>query len=127
MVDKKTIEQFFGRLKLYFTSGHSIVLYIPWFITQTTVTYYLVIQNAPVLEIYFSRFYIFFILFSTIYPAGAILLGYWYLKRTSLYASESSTSIRQNPYNTDLAKAVKCYAEGKNSEALEILKKWSTE
>lgn len=114
-----------GRLKLYFITGHSLILYLPWFLTQTTILYYLLIENVSDLKSAFPHYYIFFILFVIIYPTVTTLLGYWYVRKSELFPSELTTSFKQSPYNRDLAKAVSLIAQEKNQEAVKLLEKWT--
>ena len=120
-----TFERLFGRIKLYFTTGHSLVLYIPWFVTNTTIWYYLLIQSIPALQAMFPQYYTFLIFFIVLYPIFTIFLGFWYVRRSELFPSELGTIMRQNPYNVDLAKAISLIAEGKNSDAIKVLEKWT--
>ncbi len=124
-LDGKNRQRIFGRLKLYFTVGHNLVLYIPWFLTQTTIWYYLLIESIPSLKAAFPHYYMFFIIFIACYPVAVGLLGYWYVRRSELYPTELSISMKQNPFMRDLARSISLVAEGKNNDAVEVLKRWT--
>ena len=124
-IKEKKMQKIFGRIKLYFTTGHSLILYIPWFITQTTIWYYLLIESVPSLKAAFPHYYIFFVAFIALYPLTTTLVGFWYVRKSELFPSELATVFRQSPYNTDLAKAISLIAQEKNLEAVKLLEKWT--
>jgi hypothetical protein len=59
----------------------------------------------------------------TFFPTCAAI-GYWDFKKGS-YPTEASVSISATAYYTDIARALKLIAQGKNEEAIAVLSKWS--
>jgi hypothetical protein len=119
------VEQFLGRVRLYFQTGHNLILIIPWLVTQTTIWFYLLIENIPLIQTLFPNYYIFLVLFGIIYGLFTILFGFWYVRRSELFPSESLVRVRQNPYYRDIAKAIILLSEDKKEEVKEILNKWT--
>ncbi len=118
-------QKFIGRVKLYFTTGHSLLIYIPWFVTQTALWYYLLIESIPSLEVAFPNYTIFLTLFIISYPLTITLLGHWYMRRSDVFPGEVSVATKQNPFYTDFATALTYLIEDKNSEAAALLEKWT--
>lgn len=121
----RTLEKFLGRCRVYFQTGHSLVILVPWFITQTTIWYYLLVRNVPALEALLPRYHLFLVMFAAGYVVVTALLGYWYVRRSELFPSEVEVQARQNPWVKDLAQALMLIAQGENQEAVKVLEKWA--
>jgi hypothetical protein len=72
-------------------------------INTLTVTYFLAIEKAPILQEIFPSFLI-YILFTTMIGVPLlILVGYIHFRRTAAYGSEAEVQVESNPYYYKLA------------------------
>ena len=78
------------------------------------------------LRIIFSSLLAFAIVFFLFYVPLAIIIG-WYDYKKFAVPVESTIGAKASPYNRDIAKALMLIAEGRNKEAVEVLKKWIEE
>ena len=118
------IEKFLGRVHLYFQTGHSLILILPWIISQTTIWFYLLIENIPELSMIVPNYFMFLIIFSLCYGLFTIFFGYWYVRRSELFPSEQLIRTKMNPYNRDLARAIILLSDGKKEDVKALLSKW---
>jgi len=89
-----------------------------------TIQYKLVVETVPFLSSIFSHLIYFAVVFILTYIPLAVFIG-WYDYRRFAMPVELTLRARTNPWTRDLARALICLAEGKNEEAVEILKKWT--
>lgn len=90
-----------------------------------TIQYYILVKNIPFLASLFPRLYIFVATVLAIYIPLTIFLGRRDFKKMTVPV-ETGLMARYNPYNRDIARALRLIAEGRNEEAIEILKKWES-
>jgi len=114
-----------SRYWTYFRRGHSIYLAF-WlsFANFITIQYNLLVKNVVFLRDIFTHLTYFAIAFLLLYIPAAMIIG-WYDYRRFAVPVESTLRARANPWTRDLARALICLAEGRNEEAVEILRKWT--
>jgi len=109
----------------YFRRGHGTYLvFFLSFANFIVIQYRLLIQYVPVLEILFSNIIAFAIAFFLVYVPLAILIGRYDFRKFAVPV-ESTIAAKASPWNRDIAKALILIAEGKNREAVEVLRKWA--
>ena len=115
------------RLWIYMRRGHGTYLvFFLSFANFVVIQYRLLVQYVPVLKLVFSSLTAFVVVFFLVYVPLAILIG-WYDYRRFAVPVEATLGARASPWRRDLAKALILIAEGRNEEAVEILKKWTKE
>ena len=67
-------------------------------INVLTVTYFLAIENYPVLQAIFPTFCHYIIIIVGIGVPLLVLVGYFHYKRSQAYAAEADINIEANPY-----------------------------
>ena len=72
-------------------------------INTLTVTYYLAIEQAPILKEVFPSFTIYIIFVSLIGVPLLVFIGYAHFRRTEAYGSEAEVQVESNPYYYKLA------------------------
>jgi len=83
----------------YFRQGWSIYFaFIFAAINTLVVTYYLAIENIPILKEVFPTFYVYFLIVSSVGIPLLILVGYIHFKRTKAYEAEADIFIEANPF-----------------------------
>ena len=83
----------------YFRMGWSMYFaFILAALNTLTVTYYLAIENYPVLKQIFPSFELYIIIIVSIGVPLLILIGYAHYKKTQAYRSEVDIWIESNPY-----------------------------
>jgi hypothetical protein len=108
----------------YFRRGHNTYLvFLLSFANFLTIQYRLLVEYVPALKMLFINFTSFLIAFLAIYFPVAVLIGWYDFKRFSVPV-EASIGALTSPWNRDVALALKLIAEGRNSEAVEVLEKW---
>jgi hypothetical protein len=84
----------------YFRSGWSMYFaFILAAINTLTVTYFLAIENYPVLKSIFPSFEQYIVIIISIGIPTLILIGYAHFKRTQAYRAETDVWIESNPYH----------------------------
>jgi len=84
----------------YFRSGWSMYFaFILAAINTLTVTYFLAIENYPVLKSIFPSFEQYIVIIVSIGIPALILIGYAHFKRTQAYRAETDVWIESNPYH----------------------------
>ena len=68
-------------------------------INTMVVTYYLAIENIPILKIVFPSFYVYLAIVASIGIPILILVGYAHQKRTSSYKAEADIYYESNPHS----------------------------
>ena len=87
------------RAWFYFRQGWSTYFaFIFAAINTLTVTYYLAIENLPVLKQFFPSFILYLITVSVIGIPVLVSIGYVHYKRSSAYKAEAAINIESNPY-----------------------------
>jgi len=114
-----------SRYWTYFRRGHNIYLAF-WlsFANFITLQYNLLVKNVAFLKDIFTHLTYFAIAFLLLYIPAAMIIG-WYDYRRFAMPVELTLRARTNPWTRDLARALICLAEGRNEEAVEILRKWT--
>lgn len=113
------------RLWTYFRRGHST--YLVFFISFANfivIQYRLLVEHVPALKLVFANILAFATAFFLAYVPLAILVG-WLDYRRLAVPVESALAAKYSPWARDLAKALILIAEGKNKEAIELLRKWA--
>jgi len=83
----------------YFRQGWSTYFaFIFAAINTMVVTYYLAIENIPVLKEVFPTFYVYLLVISSIGIPLLILVGYAHFKRTKAYRAEADIYYESNPF-----------------------------
>jgi len=111
----------------YFRRAHGtyLVFFIS-FANFVVIQYRLLVEYVPMLKMLFSSLTAFAITFFLVYIPLAIIIG-WYDYRKFAVPVDSSLSAKASPWHRDVAKALMLIAEGRNKEAIEILRKWAKE
>jgi len=121
---RRNPKNFILRLWTYFRRGHSTYLvFFLSFANFIVIQYRLLVEYVPVLQLVFSSLMAFAIVFFMVYIPLAVIIGYLDYKHFAVPVDMALTA-KASPWNRDLAKALILIAEGKNKEAVEILKKW---
>jgi len=111
----------------YFRRGHGTYLvFFLSFANFIVIQYRLLVEYIPAMKLMFSSLLAFAAAFFLIYVPLAILIG-WYDYKKFAVPVESTIGAKASPWNRDIAKALMLIAEGKNKEAIKILKKWTKE
>ena len=93
-------ENFFFRLWFYFRQGWSTYFaFIFAAINTLTVTYYLAVENYPVLQSIFPTFIQYVVIIASIGIPILILVGYSHYKKTQAFQSEADIALEVNPYH----------------------------
>ena len=71
-------------------------------INTLTVTYYLAIENIPILQTIFPTFVTYVMIIVSIGIPLLIAIGYIHYKRSAAYSSETDVIAESNPYNYKL-------------------------
>ena len=128
----------------YFRMGYSSYFaFIFAAINTLTVTYFLAIENYPVLKEVFPTFTIYTIIAVGIGIPMLVCVGYFHFKRTTAFRSETAINFESNPFsrrmlvNTELSLKINQElialllkmqkGEKTNEEALEQIQKTQTE
>ena len=108
----------------YFRRGHGTYLaFLLSFANFMVIQYRLLIEYMPALKAIFSQLLIFAATFFLVYVPIATVIG-WYDYRKFAVPVDASIAAKTSPWARDLARALMFMAEGKNKDAIEILKKW---
>jgi len=92
-----------SRAWYYFRLGYSTYLtFLLGYISTLITVYYLAIKNLPDLLNIFPHFVPFAILATVIGVPFSIAIGWFHLKRSSLFSSETDISVESNPWNYKL-------------------------
>ena len=87
------------RFWYYFRMGWSTYFaFIFAAVNTLTVTYFLAIENYPILKEIFPTFELYLMTIITLGIPTLILIGYLHFKRTPSYRSESAINYESNPY-----------------------------
>lgn len=120
-VDRKR----FLRWWVYFRRGHSTYLvFLLSFANFIVIQYRLLVEYVPALEVLFSNLSAFAVTFFLVYLPLAVIIGWYDYKRFAVPV-ETAVAARANPWVRDLATALAFIAQGKNNEAVKVLKKWA--
>ena len=83
----------------YFRTGWSVYLaFIFAAVNTLTVTYFLAIENYPVLKEIFPSFLHYIVIASVVGIPFLILIGYAHFKRTASFKAEADINIEANPH-----------------------------
>jgi len=85
----------------WFYFRHGFMTYFAFIlaaINTLTVTYFLAVDNYPVLNIMFPSFEIYILLITLIGTPLLILIGYAHFKKTQAFRSEIEVFLESNPY-----------------------------
>jgi hypothetical protein len=87
------------RFWYYFRTGwQTYFAFIFAAINTLTVTYFLAVENYPVLKEIFPTFIHYIVVLLLVVVPILIFIGYAHFKRTSAYSSEADVVIESNPY-----------------------------
>ena len=87
------------RFWYYFRTGwQTYFAFIFAAINTLTVTYFLAVENYPVLKEIFPTFIHYIVILLLVVVPILIFIGYAHFKRTSAYSSEADVVIESNPY-----------------------------
>jgi len=121
---RRNPKNFILRLWTYFRRGHSTYLvFFLSFANFIVIQYRLLVEYVPVLQLVFSSLVAFAIVFFVVYIPLAIVIGYLDYKKFAVPV-DTALVARASPWNRDLARALILIAEGRNKEAIEVLRKW---
>ncbi len=91
---------FLYRLWYYFRQGYGIYLtFIMGFISTIVTVFYLAITHIPELAVWFPNLWIFSLLVISVGVPLAIGLGWYHMKGSGLWGSETDINNESNPYN----------------------------
>lgn len=86
----------------------------------------MLVEHIPALKIVFSSLTSFALTFFFVYIPLAVVIGWLDYKRFAVPV-DTALVAKASPWNRDLAKALILIAEGKNKEAIEVLRKRAEE
>ena len=87
------------RFWYYFRTGwQTYFAFIFAAINTLTVTYFLAVENYPILKEIFPTFIHYIVILLLVLVPTLICIGYAHFKRTSAYSSEADVVIESNPY-----------------------------
>ena len=87
------------RFWYYFRTGwQTYFAFIFAAINTLTVTYFLAVENYPVLKEVFPTFIHYIVVLLLVVVPTLVFIGYAHFKRTSAYSSEADVVIESNPY-----------------------------
>lgn len=110
----------------YFRRGHSTYLvFLISFANFIVIQYRLLVEYVPPLRVVFTNLLAFAIAFFIIYIPLAVIIG-WLDYRKFAVPVDTALIAKASPWTRDLAKALILIAEGKNEEAIKVLRKWTT-
>jgi len=112
------------RLWSYFRRGHSTYLvFLLSFANFIVIQYRLLVQYVPSFRVLFHSLLLFTVAFFLIYIPLAVVIG-WYDYHKFSMPVELTLTAEVSPWNQDLARALILIAQGRNDEAVEILRRW---
>jgi len=89
----------------YFRDGFSLYLSKPLTIlTFLTTTYYLLIEQIPILKWLFPNFYIYSFMALLVLIPVSIWFGYFHMKRSEIYGTEMLLATQCNPVNAHISR-----------------------
>lgn len=113
------------RLWAYFRRGHSTYLvFLISFANFIVIQYRLLVEHIPVLKLVFANMLAFALAFFLTYIPLATIIG-WLDYRRFAVPVDTALVAKASPWVRDLARALILIAEGKNKEAVELLRKWA--
>jgi len=87
------------RAWFYFRTGWATYLtFIFAAVNTLTVTYYLAIENIPVLKAIFPSMLIYILIITAIGVPLVLIIGYVHFKRSAAYTAEADISLEANPH-----------------------------
>ena len=111
-IEKILRQKFFPRMWFYFRQGWTTYFaFIMAAVNTLTVTYYLAIENIPLLKEVFPSFVLYIVLVTGIGIPLLIFIGHAHFKKTSVYGSESDITAESYPYNFKLTPGVQPIAQ----------------
>ena len=91
---------FVFRMWFYFRLGYGTYLtFLLGFATTLVTVYYLAINNSPLLQAMFPRFWIFALIALVAGVPMACILGWFHMKGSTILKSEMDINAEANPYN----------------------------
>ncbi|RLG80811.1 MAG: hypothetical protein DRO13_02780 [Thermoprotei archaeon] len=122
---KRSPRMFALRLWSYFRRGHSTYLvFLMSFANFVVIQYRLLIEYIPVLKLVFSSLAAFAITFFLVYVPLAVVIGWLDYEKLAVPV-DTALAAKASPWVKDIARALIMIAEGRNGEAIEVLKKWA--
>ena len=113
------------RIWTYFRRGHAVYLaFVISFMNFIVIQYRLLIEQIPMLSFIFSHLYMFAIIFVFVYIPISAIIG-WIDYRRGSVPVDAEVAAQASPWVIDLAKALRCIAQGENDKAIQILEKWT--
>lgn len=108
----------------YFRRGHGTYLvFLMSFANFIVIQYRLLVEYIPALKLFFTSLTAFAVTFFLVYVPLAIVIGWLDYKKFAVPV-DTALATKASPWIRDLAKALILIAEGRNKEAIEILRKW---
>ncbi len=87
------------RAWFYFRTGWATYLtFVFAAINTLTVTYYLAIENIPILKTIFPTMAVYVLIVTLVGIPTVVLAGYIHFKKSSAYAAEADISVESNPH-----------------------------
>ena len=115
----------FLRIWTYFRRGHSTYLvFLMSFANFIVIQYRLLVEYVPFFHIVFTNLTVFTLSFFLAYIPLAVIIGWYDYKRFAV-PMDLRLSAKASPWNQDLAKALILIAQGRNDEAIKILRRWT--
>lgn len=103
MKSGRSVTRLISRAWYYFRLGYSTYLtFLLGYISTLITVYYLAIKNIPDLLVLFPRFVPFAALATVVGVPASVAIGWFHLKRSTLYSSEADISVEANPWNYKL-------------------------
>jgi hypothetical protein len=112
------------KLVTFFKRGFGAWISYLLSLVQFLIIAYLEVQKVGVLEPIFPNLLQFALIFTLSFFPVCAAIGYWDYKKGS-FPTESNVSYLNTPWCIDIAKAIRCIAQGRNEEAIKILEKWT--
>ena len=105
-------QKLFPRMWFYFRQGWTTYFaFIMAAVNTLTVTYYLAIENIPILKEVFPTFILYVVVVCSIGIPMLIFVGHAHFKKTSVYGSESDIIAESYPYYYKLTPGVQYEAQ----------------
>ena len=94
------------------------------FANFVVIQYRLLVEHIPLLKLVFSSLVAFAAAFFLVYVPLAVVIGWLDYKRFAVPV-DSALTAAASPWHRDIAKALILIAQGRNEEAIAVLKRWA--
>lgn len=97
------VEDRIFRIWYYFRTGYATYFtFVLGIISFTTTTYYLAVNNMPFLSNIFPNVFTYMLFLVAVLPPLAIIVGWYHMKKSLAFPSQTSVMVESNPYTYKL-------------------------